>query len=103
LGRRIKTTIIFCQNNTRDANKKPTKKSKSERKSTMEYKLGKITKGRVFTKPIVPQNLSVILHNKVMCMEQIFQDISKQMLEITYTLRLGQPLKITPNFKKYMW
>jgi len=28
-------------------------------------------------------------------MEQIFQDISKQMLETTYTLRLGQLLKIT--------
>jgi hypothetical protein len=30
-----------------------------------------------------------------MSMEQIFQDISKQMLETTYTLRLGQLLKIT--------
>jgi hypothetical protein len=69
----------------------------------MEYKLVKITKGRVSTKPLVPQNLYVILHNKVMCMEQIFQDINKQMLKITYTLRLGQLLKITPNLKKYMW
>jgi hypothetical protein len=25
------------------------------------------------------------------------------MLEITYTLKLGQLLKITPNFKKYRW
>jgi len=25
------------------------------------------------------------------------------MLEITYTLRLGQLLKITPNLKKCMW
>jgi hypothetical protein len=41
--------------------------------------------------------------NKVMSMEQIFQDINKQMLETTYTLRLGQLLKITPNLKKYMW
>ncbi len=38
-----------------------------------------------------------------MSMEQIFQNISKQMLETTYTLRLGQLLKITPNLKKYMW
>jgi hypothetical protein len=30
-----------------------------------------------------------------MSMEQIFQDINKQMLETTYTLRLGQLLKIT--------
>jgi hypothetical protein len=36
-------------------------------------------------------------------MEQIFQDISKQMLETTYTLKLGHLLKITTNFKKYMW
>jgi hypothetical protein len=35
-------------------------------------------------------------------MEQIFQDISKQMLEATYTLRLGQLLKITLDLKKYM-
>jgi hypothetical protein len=38
-----------------------------------------------------------------MSMEQTFQDISKQMLETTYTLRLGQLLKITPHLKKYMW
>jgi hypothetical protein len=36
-------------------------------------------------------------------MERIFQDISKHMLETTYTLRLGQLLKIRPNLKKYMW
>jgi hypothetical protein len=39
-------------------------------------------------------------------MEQIlciFQDISKHMLETTYTIRLGQLLKITPDLKKYMW
>ncbi len=103
MGIRIKTTITFCQKNTRDANRRPTKKSKSEGESIIEYKLGKITKGKVFTKPIVPQNLSTILHNKVMCIEQIFQDINKQMLETTYTSRLGQLLKITPNLKKYMW
>ncbi len=38
-----------------------------------------------------------------MSMEQIFQYINKQMLETTYTLRLGQSLKITPNLKIYMW
>jgi hypothetical protein len=36
-------------------------------------------------------------------MEQIFQDISKQMMETTYTLKLGQLLKLTPDLKKYMW
>ncbi len=38
-----------------------------------------------------------------MFMKQIFQDISKQMLEITYTIRLGQLLKIAPDLKKYIW
>ncbi len=36
-------------------------------------------------------------------MEQIFQDINKQMMETTYTLRLSQLLQITPNLNKYMW
>jgi len=30
-------------------------------------------------------------------------DINKPMLNITYILRLGQLLKIAPDFKKYMW
>ncbi len=33
-------------------------------------------------------------------MEQIFKNINKQMLETTYTLKIGQLLKITPNLKK---
>jgi hypothetical protein len=48
------------------------------------------------TKPIISQSLLANLINKVMSMEQIFQDINKQMVETTYTLRLGQLLKITP-------
>ncbi len=42
-------------------------------------------------------------NNMIMIMEQIFQDISKQMMKTTYTLRLDQLFKITPNLKKYMW
>jgi hypothetical protein len=38
-----------------------------------------------------------------MSMEQIFQDINKHMLEMTYTLRLGQLLKITPDLKENIW
>jgi hypothetical protein len=56
----------------------------------------------VSTKPIVPKNLSAI-HIIIMSMEHIFQDISKQMLKTTYTLRLNQLLQITPDFNKYMW
>jgi hypothetical protein len=55
------------------------------------------------TEPIVSQSLSTNPINKVMSMEQIFQDISKQRLEITYTLKLGQLLKITLDLKKHMW
>jgi hypothetical protein len=36
-------------------------------------------------------------------MEEIFQDINKQMLETSYTLNLGQFINITPNLKKYLW
>jgi hypothetical protein len=38
-----------------------------------------------------------------MSMEQIFQDINKHMLKTTYTLKVSQLLKITLDFKKYMW
>jgi len=48
------------------------------------------------TKPIISQSLPTNLINKVMSMEQIFQDINKQMVKTSYTLRLGQLLKITP-------
>jgi hypothetical protein len=37
-----------------------------------------------------------------MSMEQIFQGISKQMLETTYTLKLGQLMKIALDVKKYI-
>ncbi len=37
-----------------------------------------------------------------MSMEHMFQDISKLMMETTYTLRLGQLLKIAPNLHKYV-
>ncbi len=64
----------------------------------MEYKLRKT---EISIEPIIPQNLFAI-PNKVMSMEQIFQDINK-MLETTYTMRLSQLLKITLDFNKYMW
>jgi hypothetical protein len=62
-----------------------------------------LPKVEVSTKPIVPQNLSIIPNNRIMSMKHTFQDISKHMMETTYTLRLSQLLKITPNLLKYMW
>jgi hypothetical protein len=35
--------------------------------------------------------------------EEIFQDISKQMLETSYTLNLGQLLKMALELKRYLW
>ncbi len=57
-----------------------------------------LPKFEVSIEPIVSQSLFPNPINKVMSME----DINKQMVETTYTLRLGQLLKITQNFKKYM-
>jgi hypothetical protein len=52
---------------------------------------------------IISQSLFDNPTKKVMFMEQIFQDISRQMLETAYTLKLSQLLKITLDLKKYMW
>ncbi len=35
--------------------------------------------------------------------EKFFLDIGKQMLETSYTLNLGQLLKIAPKLKRYLW
>jgi hypothetical protein len=58
----------------------------------------RLLESEVSIEPIVSKNLSANPINRIISMEQIFQDISKQMLETTYTLRLGQLLKITPDF-----
>ncbi len=41
--------------------------------------------------------------SEIISMEETFQDISKPMLETTYTLNLRQLIKIVPNMKKYLW
>ncbi len=40
---------------------------------------------------------------KLITIKEIFLDIGKQMLEISYTLNLGQLFKIALEFKKYLW
>jgi hypothetical protein len=35
--------------------------------------------------------------------EEILQDISRQMLETNYTLNLGQLLKMAFELKRYLW
>ncbi len=40
---------------------------------------------------------------KLIIVEDIFLDIGKQMLETSYTLNLGQLLKIALELKRYIW
>ncbi len=44
----------------------------------------------------------VNLQEKLITIEEIFQDISKQMLETSYILKLGQLFKITLELKRYL-
>jgi hypothetical protein len=83
--------------------KDPPKSLNHKEKSQWNTSWARLPETEVSTKPIVPQNLFIFSNNKVMYMEQIFEDISEHMLETTYTLRLGQLLKIAPHLKKYMW
>jgi hypothetical protein len=47
----------------------------------------------------VPSNFP----SKTISVEEIFQDIRKNMLETNYTLNLGQLIKITIDLKIYLW
>jgi hypothetical protein len=46
---------------------------------------------------------SIVSQSKLISIEEIFQDISRQMLETNYTLNLGQLLKIIFELKRYLW
>ncbi len=83
--------------------KDPLKNLNQKEKEQWSTSWTKIPQTKVFAKPIIPQNLSSIPNNIVMSMEHIFQDINKQMMETTYTLRLSQLLKIAQDLNKYMW
>jgi hypothetical protein len=66
-----------------------TKNLNQKEKAQWSTSWARLPEVEVSTKPIVPQNLSAIFNNKIMSMEHIFQDIIKQMLETTYTLKLN--------------
>ncbi len=55
-----------------------------------------------FIKTPKPQE-SIVFHNKLISIKEIFQDINRQMLEISYTLNLGQLLKMVHELKIYLW
>jgi hypothetical protein len=40
---------------------------------------------------------------KLITIEKVFLDVSKQMLETSYTLNLAQLLKIALKLKRYFW
>jgi hypothetical protein len=43
------------------------------------------------------------LQKKLITVEEIFLNVGKQMLEISYILNLGQLFTITPKLKRYLW
>ncbi len=45
----------------------------------------------------------VVSQSKLILVEEIFQDINRQMFETSYTLNLGQLLKMVPKLKRYLW
>jgi hypothetical protein len=63
----------------------------------MEYKLGRVAIFEVSTEPIVSQRLFVNPINQVMFVEQIVQDINKQMLETTYNYSYWSFVCISAN------
>jgi hypothetical protein len=69
LERGAKITTMFCQNNTIDASKRPTKKFESKGESIVEYKLGRITRDQGVHITNCTKNLFVNLNNKIMFME----------------------------------
>jgi hypothetical protein len=61
--------------------------------------------GMSTTTPIETQKYQDVVNSqeKLITIEEIFLDISKQMLKTRYTLNLGQLLKIAPKLKMYLW
>jgi hypothetical protein len=55
------------------------------------------------TKTSKPQEVPFVPYNGGYLFKNIFQDINKQMLEISYTLNFGKLLKVAPNIKNYLW
>ncbi len=55
-----------------------------------------------FIEPQKPQEF-VVSQSKLISIEEIFQDINRQMLETSYTLNLGQLLKMAHELNRYLW
>ncbi len=75
----------------------PSKNINQKEKSQWSTSWARLLEAKISIEPIMSQSLFAIPNNIVMSMEQIDQDINKQMLETTYTLKLGPLLKIAPN------
>jgi hypothetical protein len=67
----------------------------------MEHNLAKYAK--YYSRGNTKNQEVVNLQEKLITIKEIFLDISKQMLKISYTSSLGHLLKITPKLKRYIW
>jgi hypothetical protein len=67
----------------------------------MEYNLAKYAKNYSYG------NIEILrgseFTRKLITIKEFFLDISKQMLEISYTLNLKHLLKIAPELERYIW
>ncbi len=57
------------------------------------------------TIPMEAQKSQKVMNSqeKLITVKEIFLDISKQMLKTSYSLNLGQLLKIALELKRYLW
>ncbi len=69
----------------------------------MDYSWAMMPSSRKPIEPTKSQEIFSTSPSKFIYVEEIFQDINKQMLETSYTLNVGYLLKLAPNLKKYMW
>jgi hypothetical protein len=102
LGNGRKVEIFHGRNHTIDAHSHPTIGSTFYCSRKLDYLLGKDAKFNKSYRTLQVTRSTFYLSKQVYA-EEIFQDISKQMLETSYTLNLEQLLKIALELKKYLW
>jgi hypothetical protein len=102
LGNGRKVEKVHGRNHTIDAHNHPTIRSTFYCSRKMDYLLGKDAKFNKSYRTIQVTRSTFYLSKQVYAKE-IFQDISKQMLETSYILNLGQLFKIALELNKYLW
>jgi hypothetical protein len=102
LGNGRKVEKVHGRNHTIDAHSHPIIGITFHCSRKMDYLLGKDAKFNKSYRTIQITRSTFYLSKQVYAKE-ISQDISKQMLETSYTLNLGQLFKTTLELKKYLW